>query len=89
MCLGAAMALGVARVYYGLEAPDDGAAGVGAVWRPARQSLPASRVPVVAGGYRRRDCREQFERYAAAAPDGGLRRYAADMAAFPDDLTVR
>ncbi|WP_373688211.1 nucleoside deaminase [Actinoplanes aureus] len=38
MCLGAAMALGVSQVFYGLEAPDDGASGVAAVWQPARRS---------------------------------------------------
>lgn len=89
MCLGAAMTLGVSQIYYGLEAPDDGAAGLVTKWRPGRQTLPFTRVPTVAGGYLRRDCREQFERYAATATDGGLRRYAVDLAALPDDPPAR
>src|SRR5215218_4891083 len=63
MCLGAAMALGVSEVYHGLEAHDDGAAGIPAVWRPTRQGMPFSRLPAVAGGYRRQECRDQFRRY--------------------------
>ncbi|NUT35330.1 MAG: nucleoside deaminase [Hamadaea sp.] len=85
MCLGAAMALGVSEVYFGLEAPDDGAAGVGSVWRPTRQDMSFSRLPAVTGGYRRDDCRDQFRHYAATASNASLRRYADSMAALPDD----
>ncbi|MEU4426802.1 nucleoside deaminase [Actinoplanes sp. NPDC024001] len=87
MCLGAAMALGVSEVYYGLEAPDDGAGGVAAVWQPARQGMSFSRLPAVTGGYRRRECLDQFRRYAATATNASLRQYAESMAALPDDLT--
>jgi tRNA(adenine34) deaminase len=86
MCLGAAMALGVSQVYYGLEAPDDGAAGVRAVWQPSRQVMSFSQLPTVTGGYRRGECRDQFQRYARTAPPGSLRQYAESMAALPDDL---
>ncbi|MFI6225844.1 nucleoside deaminase [Micromonospora echinospora] len=82
MCLGAAMALGVSQVYYGVEAPDDGAAGVPAVWQPARSAMSFSRLPAVAGGYRRRECIDQFRRYAVTASRGSLRRYADSMAAL-------
>lgn len=87
MCLGAAMALGVSQIYYGLEAPDDGASGVAAVWQPARQGMSFSHVPAMAGGYRRRECLDQFRRYAATATNAALRQYAAGMAALPDDRT--
>jgi tRNA(adenine34) deaminase len=86
MCLGAAMALGVSEVYYGLEAPDDGASGVAAVWQPVRQGMSFSHLPAVAGGYRRRECLDQFRRYAATATNGSLRQYAESMAALPDNL---
>lgn len=76
MCLGAAMALGVAEVYYGLEAPSDGAAGVAAVWQPAELDMSFSHLPALIGGVRRLECRELFGRYAETAPEGGLRRYA-------------
>lgn len=87
MCLGAAMTLGVSRVYYGLEAPEDGAAGVPAVWQPARQTMSFSHLPAVAGGYRRRECLDQFRRYAVTATNASLRRYAESMAALPGDVT--
>jgi tRNA(adenine34) deaminase len=95
MCLGAAMALGVSQVFYGLEAPDDGASGVAAVWQPARRSMSFSHLPAVAGGFRRRECRDQFRRYAATAANASLRQYAstpvrqyaASMSALPDNLT--
>ncbi|MBV1854894.1 nucleoside deaminase [Catellatospora tritici] len=86
MCLGAAMALGVSQVYYGLEAPDDGAAGIPAVWQPARQTMSFSQLPVVTGGYLRRECRDQFRRYALTAAKASLRQYAESMAALPDHL---
>ncbi|MEU4692375.1 deaminase [Actinoplanes sp. NPDC023714] len=81
MCLGAAMVLGVAEVHYGLEAPDDGAAGIPRVWRPARQDQPFSRLPAITGGYQRSECRDQFRRYAEAATSPNLKRYAESMAA--------
>lgn len=82
MCLGAAMALGVSQIYFGLEAPDDGAAAVPNVWQPARQSMSFSHLPAVAGGYRRLECLDQFRRYAETATNPSLRRYAENMAAL-------
>jgi tRNA(adenine34) deaminase len=89
MCLGAAMALGVAEIYFGLEAPDDGAAGLASSWRPARQAMSFSHLPALSGGYRRSECRDQFRRYVATAPNEAYRRYAASMAALPDDPGAR
>lgn len=86
MCLGAAMALGVSEIYYGLEAPDDGAAAVASVWQPARQTMSFSHLPAMTGGHLRRQCRDQFRRYTATASTTSLRRYAESMAALPDDL---
>ncbi len=74
----------IAAVHYGLEAPDDGAAGVPAVWAPARQDMSFSHLPAITGGHLRTACRDQFRRYAVSAPPGGLRRYADRMAALPD-----
>jgi tRNA(adenine34) deaminase len=85
MCLGAAMALGVTEICYGLEAPDDGAAGIASVWQPARQTMPFSHLPALTGGYRRPECLDQFRRYVATAPNEAYRRYAESMAALPDD----
>jgi tRNA(adenine34) deaminase len=84
MCLGAAMSLGVERVYYGLDSPSDGAAGVAAVWRPARADMPFSRVPELVGGLRTDEVRAQFAHYAVTATSPGLRRWAEDLAGLAD-----
>lgn len=83
MCLGAAMAFGISEIYYGLESPSDGASGVGAVWQPARPDMSFSRIPPLTGGIRRLECRAQLARYAAAAPESGLRTWAQGLADLP------
>ncbi|MFI5915127.1 nucleoside deaminase [Dactylosporangium sp. NPDC051541] len=83
MCLGAAMALGVREVYFGVESPDDGAAGVARTWQPG----PGTRwhqAPSVQGGIRRAESREQFRRYVDAASDSPLRDWARTIADLPD-----
>ncbi|GAB2571770.1 hypothetical protein Aab01nite_04110 [Paractinoplanes abujensis] len=80
MCMGAAMALVVADVYYGLESPADG--GTAAVTgRPVDPALPWYRPPAITGGLRRDETRDQFRRYADAGPDNSFRRWARTMAA--------
>ncbi|MEY9996964.1 hypothetical protein ABIE67_008996 [Streptomyces sp. V4I8] len=78
------MAMGVSEVWYGLESPSDGAANVGAVWQPLRPGEEFTRVPTIPGGILRRQCRDQFERYAAVAEDPGMRRWASELASLPD-----
>jgi tRNA(adenine34) deaminase len=85
MCLGAAMALGVTEIYYGLESPSDGAAGIAAIWRPAGPPMPFSRVPALTGGLHRRRRRAQFARYAQTAPESGFRTWAAALAGLPGE----
>lgn len=84
MCLGAAMAMGVSEVWYGLESPSDGAADVGTVWQPQHPGEEFTRVPTVGGGILRQQCRKQFERYAEVAENPGMRRWASDLASLPD-----
>ncbi|MFF5235234.1 deaminase [Dactylosporangium sp. NPDC000521] len=83
MCLGAAMALGVREVFFGVESPADGAAGVAASWRPSAGTR-WHQAPAVHGGIRRAESREQFRRYTAAAPDSPLRDWARTIADLPD-----
>ncbi|WP_250037546.1 deaminase [Paractinoplanes maris] len=78
MCLGAAMALKVDEVYYGLESPADGGASVAAAW-PVSPDLPWYRPPVMLGGLRRAEVQDQFRRYCERAPDSGLRSWAATL----------
>jgi tRNA(adenine34) deaminase len=83
MCLGAAMALKVTDVYYGLESPADGGSAVAANW-PVSPELPWYRPPAITGGIHRAEARDQFRRYRDSAPDSAFRTWAATLAALPD-----
>lgn len=83
MCLGAAMALVVEAIYYGLEAPSDGAAGIPAVWRPAAPDMQFCQIPPLTGAIQRGRCRDQFVRYVASAPASGFRTWATGLASLP------
>jgi tRNA(adenine34) deaminase len=82
MCLGAAMALGVREVYYALDSPSDGGAGIAASWRQSPDA-PWFAAPVMVGGIRREESRELFRRYCAAAPDSAMRRWASTLISEP------
>lgn len=83
MCLGSAMALGVAEVFFGLESPGDGAGGIAARWRPASAGMPWYAPPTVVGGVRREEVRDQFRRYCDSAAASGFRRWARTLADLP------
>jgi tRNA(adenine34) deaminase len=83
MCLGAAMALVVDEIYYGLEAPSDGAAAVATVWQPAAPDADFCRIPPLTGGIHRARCLDQFRRYVQAAPDSGFKTWAQGLASLP------
>ena len=78
MCLGAAMALKVDEVHYGLESPADGGSAVAATW-PASPDLPWYVAPAMTGGIRRDQVRDQFRRYCDRAPASGFRTWAATL----------
>jgi tRNA(adenine34) deaminase len=80
MCLGAAATLGVSAIYFGLESPGDGAAGIAASWQPEAPDLIGYKMPAVAGGISRARCRALFQRYCDTAPDNGIRRWALTLA---------
>jgi tRNA(adenine34) deaminase len=82
MCLGAAMALGVREVYYALESPSDGGAGVAAGWQTAPEA-PWFAAPVMVGGIRREQSRELFRRYCQTAPASALRQWAQSLVDLP------
>ncbi|MFI1996717.1 hypothetical protein [Actinoplanes sp. NPDC020271] len=82
MCLGAAMALRVDEIYYGLESPADGGARIAATW-PHHPDLPWYRAPRMVGGIHRLQVREQFRRYCQTAPPSGFRRWAQTLADLP------
>ncbi len=84
MCLGMAMALVVDEIYYGLEVPSDGAAGIADIWQPLAPDASFSRIPPMTGGIRRLRCRDQFVRYVEAAPESGFRKWARGLASLPE-----
>jgi tRNA(adenine34) deaminase len=83
MCMGAAMSLGVAEVYFSLSSPGDGAASVAAGWQP-HPDMPWFTAPTVTGGIRRDESKAMFRRYCRTAPESGLRRWAQTLAEAPD-----
>jgi tRNA(adenine34) deaminase len=83
MCLGAAMALKVTDVYYGLESPSDGGSTVAATW-PTSPDLPWYAPPKIIGGIHRAQVKDQFRRYCDRAPDSGFRTWASTLTTLPD-----
>jgi tRNA(adenine34) deaminase len=80
MCLGAAMSLGVKEIYYGLNSPGDGAAGIARGWE-SRPEMRWYRAPEMHGGIRAEEVRVQFGRYCALAPDSPLKTWAKTLVA--------
>ena len=84
MCLGAAMALRVDELTYGLEAPGDGAHALLTGWRPG-PGMEWYTVPAITGGVRRNECRDLYRRWCDTAPAvSGFRHFAETMAGLPD-----
>ena len=81
MCLGAAMVLGVADVYYALESPGDGGAGIAASWEDSPDA-PFFKAPRVVGGIRRAQSRDLFRRYCEGRPDTMATRWARSLLAL-------
>lgn len=84
MCFGAAMSLGVREIYFALESPADGASPIAANWAAASPSMPGYAAPVMVGGLRRKEARDQFRRYCHLAAESGFRRWAQTVAELPD-----
>lgn len=85
MCMGAAMTLGIERVWFGLESPHDGAVALLDRWDPPRE-LPFFRRPAeITGGVHRNRVRQQFARFAGleSAP-AGMRAWARGLAGGED-----
>ncbi|WP_242459123.1 nucleoside deaminase [Rhodococcoides fascians] len=76
VCVGAAVALGVSRVWFALESPDDGAAELLRVRQPPVRSPHFVKPREVLGGIRRDESRRLFRRYAEGTGPAGMRRWA-------------
>lgn len=72
MCIGAAITLGIKKVYYALESPNDGAVELLSHWHPPVEESFFCRPEEIQGGFHRVEAQRQFARYAAmeSAPKG-------------------
>lgn len=80
MCLGAAITLGVQRVYYALESPNDGGVDLLAQWQPPIEQAFFCKPVDIRGGLHRSRSQGLFRRYAAGTGPAGMRRWAGDLA---------
>jgi len=80
MCLGAAITLGVQRVYYALESPNDGGVDLLAKWDPPIEQPFFSRPTEIRAGFHRHRSQQLFRRYADGEGPWGMRAWAAALA---------
>lgn len=80
MCLGAAITLGVERVLYALESPNDGAVDLLNAWDPPTEQPFFKRPTHIEGGIRRDRSQELFAQYADGDGPAGMRAWARDLA---------
>jgi tRNA(adenine34) deaminase len=77
--MGAALTLGVRRIWYALESPDDGAHALLEQWSP-RSPQPFFAPPVeVLGGVRRDESVALFAAYADGDGPAGMRAWARSL----------
>lgn len=80
MCLGAAITLGVHRVVYALESPNDGAVGLLDAWSPPVEQSFFKRPGEIEGGIHRERSQALFAEYAAGDGPQGMRAWASGLA---------
>lgn len=80
MCLGTVITLGIERVWFALESPNDGAVELLRHWHPPIEQPYFCRPKEIRGGFLRDEARDQFARYAAieSAPKG-MRNWARGL----------
>ena len=79
MCMGAAITLGIDRVWFGLESPNDGAVALMDQWRPPVEQPFFRRPNEIVGGIHRVAIRDQFARYARSSGPKGMREWARGL----------
>lgn len=79
MCMGAAITLGVKRIWYALESPNDGADALLERWEPPVEQPFFSRPAEILGGIRRSESRQLFAEYAAGHGPPGMRAWARSL----------
>ncbi|KAA8882146.1 nucleoside deaminase [Nocardia colli] len=85
MCMGAAITLGVRRVWFALPSPDDGAVALLDSWSPPQELSFFAKPDEIRGGIRSDEARAQFAVYAAGDGPPSMRAWAGDLASRADD----
>lgn len=80
MCLGAAITLGVSRVFYALESPNDGAVALLDAWHPPVEQSFFQRPAEIQGGILRAESQALFAEYASGSGPAGMRAWARGLA---------
>lgn len=80
MCMGAAITLGVRRVWFALTSPNDGAADLVSSWSPPEELPFFARPREIRGEIRSAEARAQFARYSMGNGPAGMRAWAAGLA---------
>lgn len=80
MCMGAAVTLGVKRIWYSLESPNDGADALLKQWAPPVEQQFFAKPREIIGGIRRADSKAVFAEYASGDGPPGMRAWARSLA---------
>ncbi|MFF2082459.1 nucleoside deaminase [Nocardia sp. NPDC058176] len=79
MCLGAAITLGVTRVWFALESPNDGGVELVRSWAPPTELAFFAKPREVLGGIHREEARALFAEYASGTGPVGMREWARSL----------
>ena len=79
MCMGAAITLGVRRIWYARESPNDGADALLKLWEPPVEQPFFSRPGEIVGGIRRSESTKLFAEYSAGEGPPGMRAWARSL----------
>lgn len=79
MCMGSAITLGVQRIWYSLESPNDGAHQLLQHWKPPVEQSWFARPAEISGGIRRSESQQLFADYAGGDGPRGMREFAISL----------
>lgn len=79
MCMGAAITLGIERVWFGLESPNDGAIALLEQWQPPVEQPFFRRPREIIGGLHRATNKDQFARYSVSSGPAGMGGWAGEL----------
>ncbi|WP_424807319.1 nucleoside deaminase [Rhodococcus sp. 27YEA15] len=79
MCMGAAITLGVTRVWFARESPNDGAAELLGTWNPPVAQSYFAKPSEILGGIRRDESSRLFAEYSIGTGPTGLRKWAESL----------